>query len=195
MLKRLVDPKEMVFGIGLPRTGTRSLTKAMALLGYNTGHYFDRAQFVGSILRRGPLIDFACDLPIPLYIDELAAAFPRARFIFTERALHTWAPSISELLERNGWMDASDWSHWRYQMFGRDETLPHLLRVYKEYQAKAAKLAQTRDVLFMDIEAGDGFDVLCKWLGRDLPTMTGGDGVVSRIVFPHEGARSVQAAD
>lgn len=193
MWARLYDMKEIIFGVGLPRTGTRSLAKAMSMLGYRTGHYFDRAQFLGTVLRKDPQVDFACDLPIPLFMNELAEVFPCARFVYTARSLDVWGPSMRRLIARNGWTESSDWHHWRQQLFGADDALPHLLRTYKAHEAKVALLARDRDVLRLDIGAGDGFDILCDWLGLPAPVLRKGDGAVLLAPFPHEGASNVQA--
>lgn len=175
--------QEIIFGIGLPRTGTRSLTAAMTALGYRSQHYFDQQQWSSLVMRQEPQIDFACDLPVPIFMDDLAASFPNARFIFTDRGLDTWGPSMRALLSRNGWGRSSEWARWRELLLGREDNLPHLLRVFSNYREKAKNLSASRDVLFMDIEKGDGWEPLCEWLGAPIPNAP----------FPKVGVRSETA--
>lgn len=175
----IYDMAPLVFGIGLPRTGTRSLTKAMELLGFRSKHYFSMAEWHTMVMRKEPQIDFACDLPAPLFIDELAAAFPEARFIYTTRAAETWAPSMRWLLHRNGWRGTSDWPLYRSRLFGDKDQLSHLVHVRENHLARVKNILPARDVLMMDIEAGDGWELLCDWLGLPIPPAP----------FPFEGRR------
>ncbi|HSI50744.1 MAG TPA: sulfotransferase [Ideonella sp.] len=82
-----------VFGIGLSRTGTRSLNDAMALLGLRSAHWADAH---GGILGWDEILshDALSDTPIAFQFETLYHAFPQARFVFTVRDKAAWATSM-----------------------------------------------------------------------------------------------------
>ena len=82
-----------VFIIGLPRSGTTSIS--MAMLDYDlkvahtayTKHAFEIA-------------DVVSDAPCFSDYQELDAIFPNSKFIYLDRALELWLPSIQMLLQK-----------------------------------------------------------------------------------------------
>lgn len=91
-----------VFGIGLSRTGTASLTEALRVLGYHSVH------FPLAILKRGrggleldaraaARFDALTDTPVARMYRELDAAFPGSKFILTTRDADEWARSMRRL--------------------------------------------------------------------------------------------------
>ncbi|WP_105168277.1 sulfotransferase family protein [Pseudoalteromonas sp. T1lg23B] len=82
-----------VFVVGLPRTGTTSLCIACLELGFKTAHTaYTRKTFQDA--------QVIADTPIFNDYQRLAEAYPNSRFIYLERDIDTWLPSISQLLER-----------------------------------------------------------------------------------------------
>lgn len=88
-----------IFGIGLPKTGTTSIHKAMTILGFTSQHYFGDARTIEQlrladydldVLRR---LEFACDLPIPLIYRQLEDVYPGSKYILTERDIDSWLAS------------------------------------------------------------------------------------------------------
>jgi hypothetical protein len=79
-----------IFIIGLPRTGTTSVCAAMLTLGFRVAHTaytvraFDEAQVIA-------------DTPIFNDYQQLDQAYPKAKFIYLERSLKNWLPSIQQL--------------------------------------------------------------------------------------------------
>ncbi len=82
-----------IFIIGLPRTATTSVCQAMLELGYATAHtaYIADAFSAARVIADTPVF---CDYP------ALDARYPGARFIYLERELAGWIPSIRRLLMR-----------------------------------------------------------------------------------------------
>jgi len=77
-----------IFGIGLPKTGTTSLTIALEMLGYTSRH----SPMECFTLHHGELsvnqkkidkYDALTDLPIPHFYPELDICFPNSKFILT----------------------------------------------------------------------------------------------------------------
>ena len=106
--------KPKVFGIGLSRTGTTSLTHALTILGYRTNHFphdddfrrevtdyleqdADRLEL--SVLRH---YDALTDLPICCIYQGLDCAYPGSRFILTSRDKETWLESAKRLWDQIG---------------------------------------------------------------------------------------------
>ena len=85
--------KEIIFGIGLPRTGTTSLASALTRLGYVMLHdpknldldFYDHKTYSGFT-----------DTPIwwPDFFIQLEQKFPNAKFINTYRPVDKWIKSI-----------------------------------------------------------------------------------------------------
>ena len=89
-----------IFGIGLSRTGTKSLTKALNSLGFNILHYpidevtyneLQEGNYKLSILED---CDGITDLTIVSYYAQLDSLFPHSRFILTIRNKEDWLISM-----------------------------------------------------------------------------------------------------
>jgi len=86
-------PREKIFIIGLPRSGTTSICAAMLELGFNVAHTaytqktFDNAQVIA-------------DTPIFLDFKQLDRFYPNSKFIYLSRNSDKWIPSIKQLLQR-----------------------------------------------------------------------------------------------
>src|SRR5687768_14786510 len=84
-----------VFVIGLARTGTTSVCRALETLGFNTAHW--RNHFTGALLdwEDFSFFDACADVTVCALFEPLFHAFDDARFILTERAMEPWIRSIS----------------------------------------------------------------------------------------------------
>jgi len=91
---------EKIFCIGLSRTGTKSLTVALYILGYNIIHYpSDKATFEDlssgnfnfSVLKD---YDGISDITISPYYAQLDKIFPNSKFILTIRDKNAWLNSF-----------------------------------------------------------------------------------------------------
>ncbi len=81
-----------IFIIGLPRTGTTSVCVSLLDLGFKVAHC---AVTEGSLLAADVIGD------TPAYCDyrKLDRRFPGSRFIYLERQIDSWLPSIKSLFE------------------------------------------------------------------------------------------------
>ncbi len=108
-LKNAKDPgalKNKIFGIGLSKTGTTSLTKALEILGFSAAHYTNPYSQEFLSPRDIPLYDALTDTPVAYKFEELYEKFPDARFIYTTRPIDLWVPSFLKHLHRNLNMNA-----------------------------------------------------------------------------------------
>ena len=98
-----------IFGIGMHKTGTTSLARALRILGYDSAHW-KSPRWAKNIWRemvsgeRSPTLErhyALCDLPIAILYRQLDAAYPGSKFILTTRAEDGWLRSV-----RNHWNPA-----------------------------------------------------------------------------------------
>ncbi len=166
-----------IFGVGLPRTGTTSVSMAMIELGYRTGHVC----FHESLYDQGD-----CFFDTPVYVDYplLDKRYPNSKFILTWRDPKAWfvsfqkhlLPFFSPLKEEN-LGDAIVWKEmWRCYsaVFGRPETLtPYSLMLhYQRHRQEVEKYFRNRpnDLLILPVEGKDAnWDALCKFLDKPRP--------------------------
>lgn len=161
-----------VFGIGLNKTGTISLHQALTRLGYRSLHWGgpEVRRVVERALAEGrPLVD---DLPDHDAFSDiwclsenfalLDRQYPGSRFVLTTRPIDAWVASRVQHVERNRVRRAEgtyagtfldiDPDVWRAEFRAHHE------RVARYFSGRS-------DLLVMDITRGDGYEVLCPFLG------------------------------
>lgn len=97
---RSISKKMKVFGIGLSESGTKSLTQALTMLGYNVIHYPDdevtlkelmAGKYDFSILND---FDGITDITVAPFYAQLDKLFPNSKFILTVRDKESWLSSL-----------------------------------------------------------------------------------------------------
>lgn len=175
-----------VFGIGVPKTGTKSLGAALGVLGYRVFTWHgDSADFTlrwheGLFTPEMKLAvqsyDAFEDLPWPLLFEELDRLEPEARFVLTVRASpERWLESMQRHVARlppwvghylvYGSYDPLDDAELYLRFYSR-----HLERVRAHFRDRPDKLLE------LCLERGEGWPELCTFLGR---------GTVPNVAFPH----------
>ena len=82
-----------IFIIGLPRTGTTSISVAMLEAGFTVAHTaFTKQTF--------ELADVISDAPCFSDFEQLDLLFPNSKFIYLHRDLSQWVPSMQRLLTK-----------------------------------------------------------------------------------------------
>lgn len=181
-------PKAKVFGIGFHKTGTKSLAAALQVLGYRvTGPDWIRRPDIAEVyrelcVRRSRRLDAFQDSPWQLVYREMAGLWPDAKFVLTTRDADRWIASVCHHF-------GTVQTPMRELIYGQGRGSPvgneaHYLRVRDRHDSDVkAFFAATPDrLLVMDIEAGDGYDALCPFLGHPLPD----------DAFPHRNPRQVR---
>ena len=189
-----------VFGIGLSRTGTMSLTKALGLLGYKAVHFpadqITQAEFYPFFASKHESVnltvlkscDAITDTPVCCLYKALDVSYPGSKFILTIRTKDSWLRSCER--------------YWRYILGPALEGDPDVARrnyidfinekvygsclfdwkrfseVYDTYHAEAFEHFKARrtELLRLDICGGEGWSQLAPFLGATIP----------EIPFPHE---------
>jgi hypothetical protein len=167
-----------VVGIGLGRTGTRSLAFALEALGYKTKHCpgFHLDENNNLIINQNDVSENQAatdETTIPIY-KEIDAQYPGSKFILTIRDMDSWYRSI----ENNG----NALQHIRDKnpavavlhktLYG---SAVRNIRLYTEaHQNHIASVKEyfsnrPNDLLIMNICSGEGWETLCPFLGKDIP--------------------------
>lgn len=189
--------KPKVFGLGLSRTGTRSLTAGLQVLGFDCSHYpidedtyteLSNAQYDLTLLKyHDGLTDITT---IPCY-KQLDKQYPGSKFILTVRDKESWLGSCARhYFNRPAFKSTEDPDeevHMNMRRFLRAAVYGcynfdrhRFSDVYDDHVRSVMDYFKDRpdDLLVIDICSGEGFDKLAPFLDRPVPTE----------VFPHKGA-------
>ncbi len=164
-----------MFGIGLNKTGTISLHEALTTLGYRSLHWGGPSvrQVVEQALADGrPLVeafpdhdafsDIWCLSENFVLLDE---QYPGSRFVLTTRDLSSWLTSRERHVERNRQRKLEG----TYSGTFLEVDVETWTREYHDHHRKVADhFAGRGDLLVMDITSGDGYEVLCPFLGVEV---------------------------
>jgi len=168
------NPK--VFCIGLERTGTQSLGTALTTLGYNV----TRQNPVGRPSRIGALYKIRCinlsykfgafqNNQWPLVYWEMHQLWPNAKFILTTREPDSWMQSMTTVF------GGSSIAVRRFIYGGIGDPLGNEV-VYldrkkrHEYDVHKYFARHPNTLLTMNVEGGDDYDRLCKFLDKPTPS-------------------------
>jgi hypothetical protein len=182
-----------VIGLGVGRTGTYSLKMALERLGLGPCHHME--EVIHHMPEQVPLWAAAADgqpdwdaiykgyvsavdWPTAGFTQELAAAYPSAKFILTVRSPESWAESFSEtigkVMEIRDQLppQMQDWLSMAYRVIA-NTGFPAGLSVAElaeRFQAHtdAVKAAIPAEQLLV-YEVKDGWEPLCEFLGQPVP--------------------------
>lgn len=163
--------KYKIFIIGLPRTGTTSVCHAFLNFGIPTAHTaYTTACFDNAIA--------IADTPIFNDYQALDKYYPGSKFIYLERDLSAWLPSIKQLLQRmhtnltrvDGGFNIhlkrcylTTFSDFSLENINNDEYLADCYTMHSN-KAKAYFSNRENDFLAIDIATPSSFNKLCKFL-------------------------------
>lgn len=178
-----------IFGIGLSRTGTKSLTVALNMMGVHVIHY-PNDEITLKELRSGNydlsiLNDWEgiADITVAPYYAQLDKMYPNSKFILTVRDKESWLKSIQRKWDRKPvFEEDTDLDHQmqirrflRASVYGtysyNEERLSY---VYDLHYKNVMEYFQDRpnDLLVINICAGEGWEKLCPFFNfsvRDEP--------------------------
>jgi hypothetical protein len=163
-----------VFGIGLSRTGSLSLNEALCLLGYSSIHFPEDLSIVDSV-------SAATDTSVTIHLAELDRKYPGSKFIQTVRDVESWLKSM-KWLAATGWLCGTYTYESLHPMVRKTCDVLYGTHVFDERKMrdgyyrhlKATKLyfrERPKDLLVMNICAGDGWEKLCPFLGEPIPAV------------------------
>ncbi len=184
-----------IFCIGLSKTGTTSLNKALNILGIKSTHelhggsphYNDYLpRLLAGNFSHNIWSDFQAftDIPIPLFYQQLDEVFPNSRFILTVRNKRDWVNSaecyfsqmykkpagFSTEHKRSLKIPCTDFV--RVMVYGMAKfNRSRYLSVYVKHNREVWKYFKKRrqDLLVLNISGGDGWKELCRFLRKPVP--------------------------
>ena len=181
-----------IFGIGLSKTGTTSLASALEMLGYRTRDYpgltryesGNLASIEAQVLEEH---DALTDTPIPSFYRELDRRYPGAKFILTVRDMDGWLLSCKKQFTAKQAEKQND-AHNRLFMDLYGTTVFDDALFRRGYQRFAGGVLdyfheRPRDLLVLDVAAGQGWKELCGFLGKPLPGLPFPKSNVTRILW------------
>jgi len=161
-----------VFIIGLPRTGTTSISVALLEQGFKVAHTaFTKQAF--------ELSDVISDAPCFSDYQQLDRLFPGSKFVYLKRELLKWLPSIQRLLSKMGPHLLPKTGHFNpvlkrsfEQTFELSNTqllsATHLSSCYLKHQQQVESYFQGRDdLLVIDISHAESLNTLLNFLDRE----------------------------
>lgn len=178
-----------VFGIGLSKTGTHSLTEALNILGISCVHYPDPTlMLAGRYEEAFAGCRAATDISISAFYRELDAAYPGSLFILTTRDMEPWLNSVEDHRRRRAHenVDVCPKAAVRERLYGmrgfdREQFRRAAIEHERAVQAHFAERPQR--LLTWNLCAEPAWEPLCAFLGMPIPAEP----------FPHRNVR-VQAA-
>lgn len=180
-----------IFGLGLSRTGTTSLTTALNEMGYRAIHapndQTTKRELMNARYRLTCLQahDAITDIPAAVFYPHFDELYPGAKFILTIRELSSWLESMKHHYERrpanHPWL-----KFMRAVTYGCcNYDTRRLKYAYQKHNSEVIEYFSGRaDLLVIRICEGEGWDSLCRFLGQQVRYYT----------FPHDNQRQNMAS-
>ncbi|HEY3303570.1 MAG TPA: sulfotransferase [Candidatus Binatia bacterium] len=160
-----------IFAIGLSKTGTTSLHQAFKDLGFLSKHFPKVPEIFAGQFRCFDTIDAASDISIVPYYPQLDAAYPDSKFVLTVRDIDDWLQSMEKWWRRER-KPTEYMIQVRLAVYGVHIFHAGRLKyVYEKHLADVEKFFadRPRDLLKMNICAGEGWEKLCPFLNKPMP--------------------------
>jgi tetratricopeptide (TPR) repeat protein len=182
--RHAVFAERKIFGIGLTKTGTTSLSAALTELGIDTAHYLN--PLTHQLISDVDLYMFgACtDISAAQEFEKLYYQYPNARFIWTRRPLESWHRSFFErhpysaggLEALRSAYDGDTCLHGfsaaalRFGIYLNAASLEDAYRFYDERVAHFFSDKPVEKLLELNLFSGQGWPELCGFLGCPRPS-------------------------
>lgn len=170
-----------IFGIGVARTGTTTLAKALEILGYKSVHVECNVMEV-TTTNNGDSFSINKDVienneavvgtPLSPCYQMLAEKYPDAKFILTIRESDSWLHSCSLGFITDKYMDDNHRAlhRWLYDSILYDKD--RFIKGYVDFVTSVLSFFYNNfknRLLAYNICSGSGWQPLCKFLGKDIP--------------------------
>jgi hypothetical protein len=183
-----MHPPAKIFGIGLSKTGTATLTEALNILGIRSIHFpqdeHTARELKGGVYRLTILRDYdaVTDTPVAPFYAQFDRAWPGSRFILTVRDKDSWLRSVethwrrlaavratmkARVREYVDFINASTYGCLAFNPERFSHAYDLHVRNVKEYFVN-----RPDDLLVLDICGGEAWAELCGFLGVQPPPGT-----------------------
>jgi 3'-phosphoadenosine 5'-phosphosulfate (PAPS) 3'-phosphatase len=174
----MASSRSKIFGIGLSKTGTTSLANALQILGYKTKDNMGVVMYAPGDLSSVDLdvveaFEAITDTPIPSFYRELDARFSGSKFILTVRDSDGWMKSCKKQFTQRFAKVQTD-AHKRLfaDLYGTDVfDEQRFASGYERFVDGVRDYFKNRprDLLIINIAAGEGWGEVCRFLERPVP--------------------------
>ena len=162
-----------IYGIGLSRTGTMSLTEALKQAGIIIKHFPHNKEQVFDKNQQG-----ASDISIIPFYKKLDKAFPGSKFIYTFREKESWLESIENHLARRIPKTLTSWHRFvRMEVYGcLDFDKNKYSEAYERHDIDVREYFKDRpqDLLIVNVVGGENTESLKQFLN-----------ISKDITYPH----------
>ncbi len=167
-----------IFGIGLSKTGTTSLARALEMSGYRTRDYLGITRYSAGELSSINLDeinsnDAFTDTPIPSFYKVLDTEYPNSKFILTTRNMDGWLKSCKkQFTQKHADKQSTASNRLFMDLYGCTVFDEHKFRLgYDRFINDALHYFRDRpqDLLILDIAAEEGWEKLSPFLGKPVP--------------------------
>lgn len=180
-----MDEINKIFGIGLSRTGTKSLTAALIKLGFKIVHYpTDRKTYQELISKLNDFsllknFDGITDITIVPYFVQLDNQYPKSKFILTGRDKESWLASMKKHFKYNKISKKRPYflTERKIRKFLRAAVYgcysfnrERLSEAYDFHMNSARNYFKNRPDSFLEIKIteGEGWEKLCPFLDKQI---------------------------
>ncbi|MEQ9302229.1 MAG: sulfotransferase [Cyclobacteriaceae bacterium] len=172
-----------IFGIGLSRTGTTSLNKALQVLGFHSIHWTN--PHTKDLIGGSDYFQFDAftDITTSYNFEELYRRFPNAKFIYTPRAVADWVRSmevhhrnyrgISDIAQLN---NANNMDRFRgkasmiaSQLFTQYSSWKVAYEIFHDRVNSFFESNNRNRLLVLDVCGGEGWEKLCGFMDVTVP--------------------------
>src|ERR1700722_968654 len=176
-----------IFGIGLSKTGTTSLAAALMALGFSTVDWLNT--LTGELMNDDDLdlFDAFTDTPSCQNFEKYYYMFPSSKFIYTVRRADDWERSWASHLKRwyliSGFQEAkkrhtdrnafhfgTQYSDIYMALYFNHNNFSEAFQAYDQRVRRFFADKPSERFLEFNIFDGDGWEKLCKFVGRDTPS-------------------------
>jgi hypothetical protein len=175
----MIGERTKIFGIGLSRTGTMSLTSALQMLGIETQHYPNDVQTQDE-LKRGcydlsvlNTVRALTDITVAPFYAQLDRLFPDSRFILTTRPTDDWLASVENHFRTYVEHRREPFDDFVFaSVYGTLHFSAERFRYVKELHEENVKryfASQPEKLLVLDLSRDPGWDAVCAFLGLSVP--------------------------
>jgi hypothetical protein len=177
-----------VFGIGLSRTGTTSLSSALSILGYKSGHWKKNGRILS--WPEFYVLDAATDISCSARFESLYYTFENSKFIYTVRDIGSWKKSIKNHYNadtpKEMWRKSSENSFWsgnhKWNWYNKVQKIQARKNLYANHSSwkdayvkfdervkQFFKNKRDDRMIKINIIGGDGFSKICPFLDKSVP--------------------------
>jgi len=167
-----------ILGVGLPRTGTASLTNALKLLGYNAEHHAPHRLPLDGLHANSfkvfDDVDAVIDAPACHFFEEIGNVYSDLTYILTVRNEDAWWRSIKLHSDKIITGGASTHIDYTRRLHGLifDYPVPQeylYRRAFRRHNQAVRTAIPPHRLLEIDVTTGGGWLKLCEWLHKGVP--------------------------